>query len=86
MIKIGQSQLNMQAVLQVFFESPRILPARGLRLNKKKQNKNIFMKKVIPRSVRLIWSAEKSNVEQTVVKIGKIRQSMQAVPLAGSIF
>ena len=54
---MGQSQLNMQAVLQ----------------------------KVIPRSVRLIWKAEKSNVEQTVAKIGQIRQSMQAVPLAGSI-
>ena len=43
------------------------------------------LQKVIPRRVRLIWRAEKSNVEQTVAKIGQIRQSMQAVPLAGSI-
>ena len=42
-----QSQLNMQAVLQVISETPKILLARGYRLNK------------IPRSVRLIWSAEK---------------------------
>ena len=33
---------------------------------------------MIPRSARLIWSAEKSNVEQTVVKIGQSRLSMQA--------
>ena len=31
--------------------------------------------------VRLIWGAEKSNVDQTVIKIRQIRQSMQAVPL-----
>ena len=42
-----QSQLNMQAVLQVICETPKILLARGYRLNK------------IPRSVRLIWRAEK---------------------------
>ena len=40
---------------------------------------------MIPRSARLIWSAEKSNVEQTVVKIGQSRLSMQAVSQAGSI-
>ena len=40
-------------------EPPKILPARGSRLNKKKQNVNIFMKKVIARSLRLIWKAEK---------------------------
>ena len=38
------------------------------------------MKKVIPRS------AEKSNVEQTLVKFGQTRLNMQAVPLADSIF
>ena len=43
---------------------PKILPARGLRLNKKKQNVNVFMRKVIPRIVRLIWSAEKYSVKQ----------------------
>ena len=43
---------------------PKILPARGLRLNKKKQNVNVFMRKVIPRIVRLIWSAEKYNLKQ----------------------
>ena len=58
-IKIGQSQLNMQATLQVFSKPPKILLARGYRLYKKEKNLNIFMKKVIPRSVRLIWSAEK---------------------------
>ena len=44
------------------------------------------MKKVIPRSVRLIWSAEKLNVKQTVIKIRQSRLKMPAVPLAGSIF
>ena len=44
------------------------------------------MKKVISRSARLSWSAEKSNVEQTLVKFGQTRLNMQAVPLAGSIF
>ena len=44
------------------------------------------MKKVIPRSVRLILSAEKWNVEQTIVKFVQIRLDMQPVPLAGSIF
>ena len=58
-IKIGQSQLNMQAILQVFSKPPKILLARGYRLHKKEKNLNIFMKKVILRSVRLIWSAEK---------------------------
>ena len=50
--------INIQAVLQVFLKPPKILPARGYRLNKREQNINVFMKKVIPRSVRLIWSAE----------------------------
>ena len=45
-IKIGKSQPSMQAVLQVFSKPPKILPARGLRLNKKVQNLNVFMKKV----------------------------------------
>ena len=31
--KIGQSQLNMPAVLQVFSKHPKILQARGYRLN-----------------------------------------------------
>ena len=43
---------------------PKMLPARGLRLNKKKQDVNVFMRKVIPRIVRLIWSAEKYSVKQ----------------------
>ena len=60
----------MHAVLQVFPKLSKILLARGYRLNKREQNVNVFMKKVIPRSVRLIWSAEKSN-EQTTVKIGQ---------------
>ena len=48
------------------------------KLNKREQNVNIsIMKKVIPRSAKLIWSAEKYN-EQTPVKI------VQAVPLTGS--
>ena len=34
----------------------------------------------------MIWSAEKKNVEQTVLQIGQSRLNMQAVPLAGSIF
>ena len=62
----------MQAVLQVFLKPPKILPARGYRLNKREQNVNVFMKKVIPRSVRLIWSAEIKVNEQTAVKIGQI--------------
>ena len=48
----------MHAVLQVFPKLSKILLARGYRLNKREQNVNVFMKKVIPRSVRLIWSAE----------------------------
>ena len=38
---------------------PKILPAGGYRLNKREQNVNVLMKKVILRSVRLIGSAEK---------------------------
>ena len=49
----------MQVVLQVFSKPPKIPPARSLRPDKKKQNVNVFMKKVIPRSVSLIWSSEK---------------------------
>ena len=49
----------MQVVLQVFSKPPKILPARSLRPGKKKQNVNVFMKKVIPRSVSLIWSSGK---------------------------
>ena len=49
----------MQAVLQKFPKPPKILPGRGLRLIKTGQNVNVFMKKMIPRSVRLLWSAVK---------------------------
>ena len=52
-----------------------------------KTNKIIlFLKKVIKRSVRLIGSAEKQNVKQTVIEIGQSRLNMQAVPLAGGSF
>ena len=44
------------------------------------------MKKVIQRSVRLIWSTEEYNVKQTVGNIGQSWLNMQAVHLAGSIF
>ena len=37
----------------------KFLQAKGTRLNKKKENANLFMKIVIPRSVRLVLSAEK---------------------------
>ena len=48
------------------------------KLNKREQNVNVsIMKEVIPRSEKLIWSAEKYN-EQTPVK------TVQAVPLTGS--
>ena len=40
---------------------------------------------MIPKSVRLIWSAKKSHVELIVIEIEQIQQGMQAVPLAGSI-
>ena len=40
---------------------------------------------MIPRSVRLIWSAKKSNVELIVIEIEQIQLSMQAVALASSI-
>ena len=54
------------------------------KLNKREQNVNVsIMKKVIPRSVKLIWSAEKYN-EQTPVKIGQSWLNVQAVPLTGS--
>ena len=49
----------MRAILQVFSKATKILLVRGYRLNKREQNVNVFMKKVIPRSVRLIWSVEK---------------------------
>ena len=49
----------MQAILQVFSKPTKILLVRGYRLNKREQNVNVFMKKVIPRSVRLIWSVKK---------------------------
>ena len=40
---------------------------------------------MIPRSVRLIWSAKKSNVELIVIEIEQIQLGMQAVSLAGSV-
>ena len=40
---------------------------------------------MIPTSVRLIWSAKKSNMELIVIEIEQIQLGMQAVPLAGSI-
>ena len=40
---------------------------------------------MIPTSVRLIRSAEKSNLELTIIKIGQSQLSMKAVPIAGSI-
>ena len=51
----------MQAVLQVFSKPPvRSYWLEVIsRLNKREQSVNVFMKKVIPRSERLIWSAEK---------------------------
>ena len=58
-LKIEQSQLNMQAILQVFSKPPKILLARGYRLYKRERKVNVFMKKVIPRSIKLIWNAEK---------------------------
>ena len=39
------SWLNMQAVLQLFSKPSKILPATGLRGNKKEQNVYVFMKK-----------------------------------------
>ena len=51
-IKIGQSQLNMQATLQVFSKPPKILLARGYRLYKREKNVNVFMKKVECRKVK----------------------------------
>ena len=51
-IKIGQSQLNMQAILQVFSKPPKILLARGYRLYKREKNVNVFMKKVECRKVK----------------------------------
>ena len=54
------------------------------KLNKREQNVNVsIMKKVIPKSVKLIWSAEKYN-EQTPIKIGQSWPNVQAVPLTGS--
>ena len=58
-IKIGQSQLNMQAILQVFSKPPKILLARGYRLYKRKKNVNVFMKKVECRKVK--WSNHSKN-------------------------
>ena len=62
-IKIGQSQLNMQAILQYFLSLLRSYQLEVIdlyiRQYKREKNINVFMKKVIPRSVRLIWSAEK---------------------------
>ena len=51
----------MQAVLQVFSKPPvRSYWLEVIsRLNKREQNVNVFMKKVIPRNKRLIWSVEK---------------------------
>ena len=41
---------------------------------------------MIQRSERLIWSAEKSTVKQTIIKIRQSQLHIQAVPLAGGIF
>ena len=86
LIKIGKSWLNIQGVHWVFSKPSKILPTRGLGLNKKEQNVNVFMRKVVPRSARLIWSPEKVNVDQTAVKIGQSWLNMQAVSLACSLF
>ena len=57
-VNIGQSRLNMQAA-PLASSILEILPARGTRPNEKKINVDLFLKKVIQKSVRLIWSAEK---------------------------
>ena len=57
--KIWAKSIKYASCTSSISEPPKILPARGSRLNKKKQNINIFMKKVIPRNVILIWSEEK---------------------------
>ena len=44
----------MQAVPLVFSKPLMILPARGTRPKEKKINGNVFLKKVIPRTVRQI--------------------------------
>ena len=49
LIKIGQSWLNIQGVHKVFSKPSQILPARGIGLNKKEKNANLFMRKVVPR-------------------------------------
>ena len=53
----------MQAILQVFLKPTKILLVRGYRLNKREQNVNVFMKKVIPRSVRLKWEKYRLEVQ-----------------------
>ena len=54
--------------LYYFLSLLRSYTARGTKL--KKINVAVLMNKVIPRGVRLIWSAEKRKVEQTIVKFG----------------
>ena len=57
-----QSRLNMQAASLVFSKPPKILTAGGTKActkpNLKILNTSVFMKKVIPRGVRLsqMWS------------------------------
>ena len=41
---------------------------------------------MIPKCKTTTWSAEKQNVEQTTIRIRQSSLSMQAVPVAGSIF
>ena len=49
------------------------------------QYTNVYSKCDSKECETITWSAEKSNVEKTVIKIEQRQLSMQAVPLAGSI-
>ena len=58
-------------LLVVFSRPPEILPARGARLNKK--NLNVFLKKLIPRSVKLQFGVQKSKCGANRRRIGQSR-------------
>ena len=66
-----RKQIFLRKIIPMWYNTKMEYQKVKCKLNKREQNVNVsIMKKVIPRSVKLIWSAEKYN-EQTPVKIGQ---------------
>ena len=87
-IKSGKVDQICKLYLQpVVFSKPlKILSARGTRPNEKNKCKCTPVKIDSKEYKTTIWSAEKQNVEQTIIKIGQSLLSMQAVYLLPVVY